>query len=209
MDLPTLIDSAAPLGGGIAVVMVVLAIIGRLLRDRSRERRDAIARADPQALPKIVGDELDKLGLSAEGLTREQRFSLVSETLAQRERRSQRLLAISVVVAALLAVVTIVGVLVNDGSPADTKRDDIIDTGVDIPEGFSLEQAMRAYASSSEQNLVIQPGCESLLNRQIPPGPLRARDDTLLLNAMLVRAGLRPSEARSTLLPGGGYEIRC
>jgi len=63
MDIYGVIRAAAPLGGGIALVMVALAVLAMVLRDRSRERRHAIERAAPGDLPTIVGDEVDKLGL--------------------------------------------------------------------------------------------------------------------------------------------------
>ncbi len=104
------LGAAAPLGGGVVVVTFALALVGWVLRQRYRTRLAALKRAKPGDIPAMVGDELDKLKISAQPLDPEQQFTLVKEALRQRERRSQRLMLLSVLVSLLLSTIAVVGI---------------------------------------------------------------------------------------------------
>src|SRR6187551_3272358 len=95
------VNSAMPswLGTGAAIALGIAGLVARHYRLVYLSRRAAIASANASDIPKIVGDEVDKLKIDVAGLTKEQRFAAVMEVLSQRADRTRRLFLLSTIVA--------------------------------------------------------------------------------------------------------------
>lgn len=106
-----ILKDAPLLGAGLAFLLIALAIASNTLRNWYHVRIEAIKRADAHDLPSLVGDELDKLGLKADGLSETNTFELVKAALGQRERRNRRNFQLLLVISLLVFVLAIVGMM--------------------------------------------------------------------------------------------------
>ena len=119
MDFADLLRAAAPLGGGVAIVVSLLAALVGVVRSRYRAQIEAIRRAPPEAIPKLLGDEVDKMGLSVARLTKDQQYALALRALEQRETRSKRLFQFSLVAAIAFVLLALAGFLAQARSGSD------------------------------------------------------------------------------------------
>ena len=101
------------LGTGAAIALGIAGLVARHYRLVYLSRRAAIASANASDIPKIVGDEVDKLKIDVAGLTKEQRFAAVMEVLSQRADRTRRLFLLSTIVAVSIAVVVVLSIFLE------------------------------------------------------------------------------------------------
>lgn len=123
MDWAQLLRAAAPLGGGVAIVIAALAAVVQINRSRYRAQIEAIRRASPDAIPTLLGDEVDKLGLSTIRLTKQQQYDLVLRALEQRENRNKRLFHLALVVTSCLSLLALIGFAVQVVAPRAGRPD--------------------------------------------------------------------------------------
>jgi hypothetical protein len=97
-------------------------MVARHYRQVYKNRQVALEKADSEDIPKIVGDEVDKLGLGVEGLTRQQRYSAVMEVLSQRETQNARHFAIAIVVFLFVAFIVVLGMLSKPAPSTDASK---------------------------------------------------------------------------------------
>lgn len=109
--LAEVLRAAAPFGGGVALVALLFTLIAWTLRQQYKFRSAALSRAQAEDVPRLVGDEIDKLKLSADKLSAKQQFVLVRKVLGQRERRHQRIMVFSVISLFLLALLALIGIM--------------------------------------------------------------------------------------------------
>lgn len=112
-----ILRSAVPFGGGVAVLALLIAGGAWVFRAQSRHRLEALKRANPQDVPRIIGDELDQFNLPTDKITGDQQFKLASDTLAQREARSQRTAALAIILAIFCTIVVLVGIVLPPAGP--------------------------------------------------------------------------------------------
>ena len=110
--LVEVVKAAVPFGGGIAVVLAIVAGVSAAAQRAISVRRTAVERAAPADIPKLIGDEIDKLGISAGKLAQSQQYSAVMLVLRQREVRNKRIFVFALVVTALAAAITVLGLVV-------------------------------------------------------------------------------------------------
>jgi hypothetical protein len=125
-DFSQLLRYAAPLGGSITVLLVLLASATWILRIRYRLRLLAIEKADPSDLPGIVGDEIDKLRITADGLPAKHRRDVVMTVLMQRELRNQRVFRLALVISLLMTIITLTAFAVSAQSARDEQCDGVV-----------------------------------------------------------------------------------
>lgn len=106
-----LLEYAPILGAGLTFLLVTFAIASYIFKSWYHGRLEAIKRAAPEDLPSIVGDEIDKLGLKAEGLSRKDTFELVKTALDQRENRSKRSFYAFLLISLFVFILALIGIM--------------------------------------------------------------------------------------------------
>lgn len=112
-SLSEILKVAAPLGGGVALALFIVAVVAFLGRRAIELRSDVVKRARPEDLQRVLGDELARLDIHAENLTKEQRYDLAVRMLEQRAARQTHIFAGALVVAVLSAVIALAGIFVE------------------------------------------------------------------------------------------------
>jgi len=111
IDLFSSLRAAAPLGGGIVVVLAALSLAAQTISSRYKYRAKLIRAAQPRELPALLGDEIDKLKISAANLSRRDQATFVLKLLEQRESRARQVFIFAIVIAVLLTAITIVAMI--------------------------------------------------------------------------------------------------
>jgi hypothetical protein len=108
-----ILKAAAPFGGGIALLLVIVAAASWVGRRALELRSEALKRARTADIPQLLGDEIDKLKLKlrTEDLSQKQRYDLVVRILDQRAARQKQLFIGALVVASLATVIALVGII--------------------------------------------------------------------------------------------------
>ena len=112
-------SALAPLGGGAAIALYALASAVRVYRERTRLVIEAIRRAEPSRQAALVGDEIDKLGITAKKLPPDRQYRAVMEVLEQRRLRMTLTFWLSVLVASLLSVIALASIFREDHGRTD------------------------------------------------------------------------------------------
>jgi hypothetical protein len=112
------ISHVAPiLGAGLTFLLIIFAIAAYVYKTLYHSRVEAIKRANPEDLPSMVGDEIDKLGINAAGLGKKDQYDLVKKVLDQREQNSRRKFRYLLVISGLIFIVAILSIMLDSKTP--------------------------------------------------------------------------------------------
>ncbi|MEG1502377.1 MAG: hypothetical protein RR073_05635 [Clostridia bacterium] len=163
-----LLEYAPILGPSLTFLLLCFTIASYFFKHWYQGRLEAIKRADSKDLPSIIGDEIDKLGLKAEGLSKKENFELVKTALNQRESRSKRSFYALLLISLLVCIVMIIAIV---KPPKDSKSPQ-----EKWPSAFEEIRSAELLVSDVDDELLISVNDHQLetvkFNQNSPPIPI-------------------------------------